>query len=253
MRQWTWIAASSRGVSHERLGVRCQDARGCSLLGATADVLLAAVSDGAGSASHGGEGASLICRVLTVNARAHFQKTLRLPSDEDITAWIDTIKDKISAAAAHRGLSPRDFAATLVCLISNGSDTVIAHIGDGCAVIKTQESDRWIAASWPNQGEYASTTFFVTDDGKPKLRITRCEAEVEACAVFSDGIERLALDFRANTAFEPFFNAVIDPVMASGIRGHDVQLSTKLRQFLNSPSVNARTDDDKTLILATRR
>lgn len=253
MEQWTWIAASSRGLSHERTGLRCQDARSCSLLGENEEILFVVVSDGAGSARYGGEGASLTCRVLAVNARAHFQKKSTLPSDDDIVTWLDAVKERISAAATHRGLQPRDFAATLVCVISNGNDTVTVHVGDGCAVVKTLELDEWIATSWPNQGEYASTTFFVTDDGELKLRITRFSVKVVACAVFTDGIERLALDFRTRTPFQPFFNAVIGPVIASDVRGRDSGLSNILKNFLNSASVNERTDDDKTLILAVRK
>lgn len=216
-------------------------------------MFFAVVSDGAGSASHGGQGASLTCRVLAIHARAHFRKTTNLPSDEDIVAWVDAAKDNIWVAATQRGLQLRNFAATLVCVISNGNDTVIAHVGDGCAVMKILGNDNWIAASWPNHGEYASTTFFVTDDKELKLRITRLAVEVVACAVFTDGIERLALDFRNNIPFEPFFNAVMNPVIASERRGHDVRLSEKLRDFLNSDSVNARTDDDKSLILAVKK
>jgi hypothetical protein len=253
MGQWTWIAASRRGTSHEKTGLRCQDARSCSLLGENADVLFAVASDGAGSASHGGQGASLTCRVLTTHARAHFRTTSSLPSDEDIATWVDAVKDNIWAAATQRGLQPRDFAATLVCVISNGNDTVTVHVGDGCAVMKISGHGNWIAASWPNHGEYASTTFFVTDDKELKLRFTRLTAEVVACAVFTDGIERLALDFRNNVPFEPFFNAVVNPVVASENRGRDAGLSEKLRDFLNSDAVNARTDDDKTLIIAVNK
>ena len=253
MEQWTWIAASCRGVSHERTGLRCQDARNCSLLGEKADILFAVVSDGAGSASHGGEGASLTCRVLTVNARKNFYKTLSLPSDDKIVAWVNAVKNSIISAASRRNLLPRDFAATLVCVISSGTDTVVAHVGDGCAVIKMAEYDQWIATSWPNQGEYASTTFFVTDDNGPKLRITRCVAELSACAVFTDGIERLALDFRSKVPFEPFLRTLINPVITSKVRGRDSVLSDKLKNYLNSDLVNARTDDDKTLILAARK
>ena len=253
MAQWTWIAASRRGTSHERIGLRCQDARSCSLLGENAGVFFAVVSDGAGSASHGGQGASLTCRALAVHARTHFRKTSNLPSDDDIVAWVDAAKDNIWAAATQRGLQLRDFAATLVCVISNGNDTVIAHVGDGCAVMKILGYDDWIATSWPNHGEYASTTFFVTDDKELKLRITRLTVDVVAFAVFTDGIERLALDFRNNVPFEPFFNAVMNPVIASEIRGRDIGLSEKLMAFLNSDSVNARTDDDKTLILAVKK
>src|SRR5687767_6367825 len=98
MLQWTWASASSRGVSHLKTGVQCQDAKSCSLLGRNADVLLTVVSDGAGSAVYGGQGASLVCRLFTERARAHFKNTVNLPLDDDIIDWMGTVRKNISIA-----------------------------------------------------------------------------------------------------------------------------------------------------------
>jgi hypothetical protein len=68
--------------------------------------------------------------------------------------------------------------------------------------------------------------------------------------VFSDGIERLVLKFESRTAHQPFFNSFIAPVRNGDAEGLNQNLSVLLRQYLDSPGVNARTDDDKTLILA---
>jgi hypothetical protein len=62
-------------------------------------------------------------------------------------------------------------------------------------VIKELRSDSWSAVSWPEHGEYASTTLFMTDDAELRLRISRGQMRIEAAALFSDGLERLALDF----------------------------------------------------------
>jgi hypothetical protein len=43
------------------------------------------------------------------------------------------------------------------------------------------------------------------------------------------------------------------PVRALEVEGIDTELSLGLEQYLASPTVCERTDDDKTLILATRR
>jgi hypothetical protein len=60
----------------------------------------------------------------------------------------------------------------------------------------------------------------------------------------------LALNFATKTAHQPFFLP-----MFQSIRGtqdaNDLQIP--LRQFLDSEAVNARTDDDKTLVLAIRK
>lgn len=183
-------------------------------------------------------------------ARRHFSNSVELPSDADIEAWFDVTRDLIAAVAMRRSLELRNFAATSVCVFSNGSHSVIAHVGDGCAVLREAISGRWIAPSWPQHGEYAATTYFVTDAESLQLRITRPETAIEAFAVFSDGIERLALDFAALEPSHKFFDKMAAPIRASAGRGRDANLSRSLKTYLGSPTVNSRTDDDKSLVLA---
>ena len=70
--------------------------------------------------------------------------------------------------------------------------------------------------------------------------------------MFSDGLQRLALVYQSQTVHEPFF----EPMFAE-LRNADLQtcnsLSDQLARFLDSPKINERTDDDKTLVLASRR
>ena len=55
------------------------------------------------------------------------------------------------------------------------------------------------------------------------------------------------------SALAPFFERFIKPVEASAARGRDGSLSSALHNYLGSAAVNERTDDDKTLVIATRR
>jgi hypothetical protein len=208
-------------------------------------------SDGAGSAQFGGQGASLVCRVLVNCAREHFRSRGDLPSDAAVASWLDDLRDRIVAAANGRGALMRDFAATLVCALITEESALVLHIGDGAVVAR--QAGAWEAVSWPETGEYASTTYFVTDDEGPRIRLTRLAAAPEAVAVFTDGIERLVLDLSARTAHAPFFERMIRPVESSNVDGHHAKLSAALGAYLDSDAVCERTDDDKTLLLAVRR
>jgi hypothetical protein len=250
---WKWAAASRRGTSHEKDGSRLQDAFRCFTAGSENEYLVAIVSDGAGSAKFGGQGASLVCRTIGNLARRHLITQDRLPLDEEVSGWTDDVRDLLASVAQRRGLALRDFAATLVCLISDGKDSVVGHVGDGCVVIKRTAPEDWFAASWPEQGEYASTTFFMTDEAELRLRITRSDEQIQAAALFSDGLERLALDFSIRAPSPRFFEPMIAPVTASVRAGKNSELSAALKQYLASPAVIARTDDDKTLVLAARQ
>lgn len=251
MAAWTWAAARCRGTSHVQTGTRCQDAFAST---STPDgALVAVLCDGAGSAELGGQGASIVARLISVRARLHLKCTSNFPDDETIWSWIDEARDAISHAGKLRDRRSRDFAATLLCVLSNGAQTLVVHVGDGCAVAKTSRLEEWIPLTWPAHGEYASSTYFVTDDPAPKAVITRHVEPVSAIVAFTDGIERLALDFAKEMPHSPFFEAIAAPVIRSSELGRDRQLSSQLAAYLDSEKVNERTDDDKTILIAAFR
>lgn len=150
-------------------------------------------------------------------------------------------------AADRLGKTRRAFASTLVMLAATKDGVVTAHIGDGAVVART--ADAWETLSPPENGEYASMTFFVTDDPAPRLRIARFAGTHTGFAVFSDGIENLALDHRTDAPHEPFFKTMLAPLDKADEDGKSAKLSTALAAFLNGSRVCDKTDDDKTLLL----
>lgn len=251
MQHWTWARACCRGVSHIRQGTRRQDALSC--LAANHHTLVAVVCDGAGSASYGGEGASLAVRCITRHALEHLRTVGTLPEDELIWSWTDHVRDLLGKVSAKHGLERKNFASTLVSVIATPTQTIAFHIGDGAAVGRVSSTQTWETLTWPEQGEYASTTYFLTDEPSVRLRISRPEHVFDAIAVFTDGIERLALSFADSKPYEPFFTGIIKPVEQSSVMGCDLPLSQKLATYLDSPAINERTDDDKSLIIASLR
>lgn len=248
MPDWTWAAASRRGSSHADLGERRQDAfRVAAPLGN--GIISIAACDGAGSASHGGEGASLVAWTLIECARHWCVENVDLPDDNRVEQWFQLARLRIFAAAASHGMQAHDFATTAVLALSNGTSTLTAHVGDGAVVARCGEASEWLALSWPQNGEYASTTFFLTDNDV-QLRIGRHSQVIDRVVVTTDGLERLALDMTGGTAHTPFFEALSNPLAARGVAGRCDLLSRQLGRFLDSPEVLARTDDDKTLIMA---
>lgn len=253
MSHWTWAAASSRGTSHARSGERRQDAIACSTPVGKHSPLIAVLCDGAGSAQMGGKGASLVARIVASRARERYRAALGTPPDAVVSSWVTEARDHVVRAAAKRDLSARDFAATMICLISDGTETVVAHVGDGAVVLQNAGDKAWHVIAWPSHGEYASTTYFVTDEPHPKLILYRRSEAISAVVAFTDGLERLALDFGAGQAHAPFFQGILGPVVGSEIAGRDHKLCVALARYLESDAVNARTDDDKTLLVAAYR
>lgn len=243
--RWRWAAASRIGTSHFKSGTRKQDAY--SISDNSGEALCLIVSDGAGSASHGGQGASLVCRLLTVNFREWFGAHSQLPDDDEVRAWIDELRDRLASVAEKRRLIRRQFAATLIMLMIKGNEFVALQIGDSGMV--GRRDNRREAVCWPENGEFASTTFFVTDDPEPRLRIVRLPLHFDAFALFSDGIDHVALDHISAQPHARFFDPMMKPIDQAQDAGKLVNLSKALGRYLDSPSICERTDDDKTLIL----
>ncbi len=80
----------------------------------------------------------------------------------------------------------------------------------------------------------------------------RCVDEI---AIFTDGIERLVLDLQEKTAPAPFFRTLFGWLAktAPASAGEEIPASAVVSRYLGSKQITDRTDDDKTLILATRR
>jgi hypothetical protein len=251
---WKWAAAKATGTSHLRAGKGCDDYGGCALVrGPTADTLILVVSDGAGSAEHSSLGSRLATLTFVKRASEYLRSggDVSLLTKQTALEWLDAVRDRIFRAAELLGGSPRDLAATLVGCLVTPHHTACVHVGDGGIVIRLANSNEWQVASWPSHGEYASTTYFVTDDPEPNVLVSHIEGEVKEVSLFTDGIERLVLEFASQTPFTPFFDRMFGPFKDT-VGGRDRRISEQLRLLLESPLVCDKTDDDKTLFLAKR-
>ncbi|HEV7517613.1 MAG TPA: PP2C family serine/threonine-protein phosphatase [Thermoanaerobaculia bacterium] len=255
---WRFAFASTVGTSHIKVGLPCQDASAC-LLVPTAEgqtVLVALLADGAGSASRAEAGAQLACTFLLgeITAALAAGAALTTLTREAIADLLRQLQARIGQQAEAEGRQARDFAATLVAAVVGAREAVFFQVGDGAIVVSTPEDgDAYSWVFWPGSGEYENTTFFLTDaDVERHLEWERSEQPVDQVALFSDGLQRLALHYQSRTAHAPFFRSKMQ-VLEAAEDAAPARLSEQLARFLSSPEVNARTDDDKTLILATRR
>ena len=96
-------------------------------------------------------------------------------------------------------------------------------------------------------------TNFATDtEAFEKLEYDLIDRHIEEIALLTDGLQSLVLHYETRTAHAPFFAPIFEwlrPASEDSLQ----QFSSSLISYLSSQKVNEHTDDDKTLILATRR
>jgi hypothetical protein len=164
-----------------------------------------------------------------------------------IRAWVSVAHSDVEQAATEHNVAPRELACTLLLAVLGPNNSAFAQIGDG--VIVAGENDLLSHIFWPSSGEYQNTTFFLCEDKYAENLRVEIRPPVQEAALLTDGLQMLALKYADQTVHAPFFAPMFNALRAADDFG---ALAGPLRAFLDSPQVNARTDDDKTLILATR-
>jgi len=208
------------------------------------------VSDGAGSAVKGGQGAELAIEAAADFIASKLKQGEFGLSDTLATDLVVSVRERIYSQAEAAGLKARDFACTFLGVLSSPMGTLVFQIGDGGVVLDVGAGLQ--VAIVPMTGEYANMTHFVTDDDAINVLATRAYPDAALrVAAFSDGLQRLALNMAENTPHEPFFTPFFNG-MVKATPENEEQLQALLVKFLAGTAVNERTDDDKTLALATR-
>lgn len=247
---WRLVYASEVGTSHTQSNTPCQDSCWAQVDQLVNNDLLLTVfvSDGAGSAVKGGEGAELAIEAAAELIGKKVEQGEFGLSDDLATEIIMAIRERIYAAADAAGLKARDFACTFLGLLSMANGTLVLQVGDGAVVVDCGTGLE--VAVVPMSGEYANMTHFVTDEDAVSVLATKTYPDrALKVAAFTDGIQRLALNLATNTPHEPFFVPFFNG-MAKATAEQEDQLQGLLVKFLGSQPVNERTDDDKTLVLA---
>jgi hypothetical protein len=258
--EWRVAHTSVIGTSHEKTGLPCQDAGCCRIVSDPEGrhVLLAVACDGAGSASRSLDGATLaVDRFLKEFSEATSHSGLDGITREFVEDWLSRLRAEIRDRAELADLSPREFACTLLGAVVSPDRAAFFQIGDGAIVVSNRaEADDYGWIFWPQHGEFANQTNFVTqDDALEVLEFELGERSVDEVAIFTDGIERLVLDLQEKTAHAPFFRTLFGWVAKTepAAVNEEIPTSEVMGRYLGSKQINDRTDDDKTLILASRR
>lgn len=288
---WKVLGASVPGTSHHKKGQGCDDSHAYRVFNYGIVLLAAADGAGSAShAAHGAnyvvqkacavvekhitqgpgprnpeewqaELSTILKEVRTGLEEYLFGKnTLEIPKPVSPTASKDTdavgmppasnrtrnVASAEQSAQATKKLVLRDFATTLQLVIITTHSLGAVQIGDGAVVIQ-RANNEIEAVTWPDHGEYVNQTSFITDEDYLAQAQYRSipSHEVQAIALFTDGLERLALELNEKKPYEPFFTPIFRFAADSNSTQEDLVV------YLESDPICERTDDDKTLVVAT--
>ena len=250
---WKAIGSSIAGTSHLAVNIPCEDAIQYKVMQDAngEEALICCVSDGAGSALYGGWASAFSAQKM-VDGLSAIAEEGRPVTETDIYALAEDIYYGLLAESRRQKTALPEYSCTLLGCIITGQGSAFFQVGDG-AIVRFDNEGFYAPVWWPDNGEYQNYTSFICDDplmGKLKVQVT--EAEVTEVAIFTDGLQMLALRTEDKTAHQPFFHDLFRYLRMANTPENITALNVRLAEYLDSPQINNRTDDDKTLFLATR-
>lgn len=252
---WNFAHASVIGTSHVEKGTECQDRYDYRLADTLqGETLIVVMSDGAGSSEFSQIGAELACALFIQEVERYLEINDNFENlDKEFgMMWLDSFWQKISDFAEEQKREIREYACTLLAGVIWQEGAVFYQVGDGGIIFSTtDEPEIFCFGVMPATKEYANATDFITEKNAGKrLLYEFIEKPIQNLAMFTDGIERIAINFQSGMPHEPFLLPMLAPL--HGKIDDSRILNDKLATFLDSPRINEKTDDDKTLFLASR-
>lgn len=248
--QWSIVAVSLEGTSHQKRDAPCQDAHYWKAV--NSDILVAGVADGAGSVTLSEVG-SLLAVQTAVNEIASKIAKSSTPNSDD--GWSDLLTGGLNEAlvavkteADARQVNMRELSTTLLIVVATPDIVAAIQVGDGAIVIAKENGTVMSLTTPPIEESLDLAIFLTSPNGIDSAQIWLWDGKATQLAMFSDGLQMLALQMPQGTAHSPFFT----PLFKFIAEAKDLDLAhQELEGFLRSPRVSDRTDDDLTLLLAS--
>lgn len=255
---WKAIARSATGTSHKDQKIPCQDYGHYRIFN---NVIVGAVADGAGSAKYSHFGSELAVETTLkylsriseyLQKRKQFWERFSQPLSEQeakklFTKTVNHVISDLTKQAANKDYSINDLACTLLVFVATPEWVAAMQIGDGFIVMGSQDAEYQMLFK-PDKGEFFNETTFVTSaNALEEMQVQVISGKQGFICAATDGLEKVAIRFSDWKPHAPFFKpleAYLQETENPGCDGDNY-----IMEFLDSDRLNARTDDDKTLVL----
>ena len=256
---WRVATATAAGAAHLRDNIPNQDAVDCRLVAVGhGKVVIAAVADGAGSASRSDEGSRIAASAAVAAVVDGINRQPAAAFSASIAEALarDAIKQAKVAVDLYgwRNSFPlRELATTLIIAFASDTLMTAAQVGDGAIIAFNTGSGAAKTLCDAHRGEYANETTFITSRTQPHEIAFVGQAsgyDYDSLALITDGLQNLALKMPEREAFPGFWN----PILADLAHTDEPEaVPGRLHSFISGSRVQSRTTDDVTVAIAARK
>lgn len=251
---WKVVTHSAIGSRHLSKGLPCQDYGNYCVQD---DLIMGAVADGAGSAKYSDVGSKVTVETYLKCVQQELKPLFsNSGSPEDISDinfrdLFSNVSHAIFNALeteANQGDFPlRELGCTLLGFIASPHWIAAMQIGDGFIVLREYQDDDIHLLFQPDKGEFINETLFITSQGAiDQMQVVVKQVQPQFICAATDGLENVAIRFHDWQPHLPFFQPFIDCL---SLIPEVVDQKSYVQTFLESDRLNAKTDDDKTLLL----
>lgn len=243
--KWNISQCAMMGRAHVAMGIPCQDKVG---ILAQNDTYVAALADGAGSASHSHFGADCVVNTVCKLLALSFDEFYEMSDGSQVRLkLIQGILEELDKTAAEFHVERKQLASTLLFVAIKGDRVILGHVGDG--VICYLRDGVLKVASAPTNGEFANSTVFVTShDAMASMRLIKCPlSDISGFCMMSDGTAASLYDSRRGSAM-PVVKTLLETQSAIPACAMEPMLQESFSQ-----SVTAATKDDCSIVLMAAR
>lgn len=237
------FGASVIGTYHIKNNIVCQDA--CYYENFQTYGIIA-IADGLGSASKADVGAKIATRSAVKKAKNIISMNEGIGLKEIVIKSFEFARRSLENMAKMKKIELREFACTLIFIISYEGDVCIAHIGDGGVVGKKNNAIETL--SEPEQSKYINlVTPITTNEWKESLRIS-LHSNIKCLAGFTDGCQMACL-IKEKNKFRPY-EKFFEPLFSYAYEIKDIRKGEEdIKKFLYSEKMTKDFEDDKTLVI----
>ncbi len=255
---WRVAAATAAGSSHLRSGVRNQDAVAHRIVETgRGQVVVAAVSDGAGSAARSDEGSRIAVTIAVGAVVRGIEKRPAAALVEHLATSlvrmaVKRARNEVVRYSRRQNLEPRELASTLIVAIASDRLITAAQVGDGAVVAFNLPDGTARTLCAAHTGEHANETTFITSRTRPhRIASVGCAdgSDWDALALITDGLQNLALKMPEREAFMGFWRPLLNDLAQTD---KPEAVPGRLYSFISGERVQSRTGDDVTIAIATR-